>query len=107
MSDSEKSMNGRVALVTGASTGIGRASAIALAARGAHALVVGRDAQRAEEVLDTIRGNGGKADFCSDAHSQFLRATGHGRHHHLRWPDFDQWARPGRADKNCSVNGVR
>jgi NAD(P)-dependent dehydrogenase (short-subunit alcohol dehydrogenase family) len=74
MRNSETSMDGRVALVTGASTGIGRASAIALAARGAHALVVGRDAQRAEEVLDVIRSNGGKADFLAAALSDAASA---------------------------------
>ena len=54
---------GRVALVTGATSGIGAATAALLAERGAHVLVAGRDASRGESVVDTIRDRGGKADF--------------------------------------------
>jgi 3-oxoacyl-[acyl-carrier protein] reductase len=54
--------NGKVALVTGASRGIGRAAALALAGAGAHILVhYGRNAAQAEEVVRQIRAAGGKA----------------------------------------------
>lgn len=54
--------SGKVALVTGASRGIGRAAAIALAGAGAHILVhYGRNAVQAEEVVRQIRAAGGKA----------------------------------------------
>ncbi|MGX7681720.1 SDR family NAD(P)-dependent oxidoreductase [Jatrophihabitans sp. DSM 45814] len=53
----------RTALVTGSTSGIGRAAAIALAARGAHVLVVGRDEQRAKDVVTEIEGSGGSATF--------------------------------------------
>ena len=56
-------LKGRTALVTGSTSGIGEASAIAPAARGAHVLVVGRDAERAEQVVAAIDGNGGRASF--------------------------------------------
>jgi NAD(P)-dependent dehydrogenase (short-subunit alcohol dehydrogenase family) len=56
-------LSGKTALVTGASRGIGRASAIALAASGAQVLVhYGSGAKEADGVIAEIRGNGGRAD---------------------------------------------
>jgi len=56
-------LSGSTALVTGATSGIGRASAIALAARGAHVIVSGRDTTRGDDVVAVIRTAGGNADF--------------------------------------------
>ena len=56
-------LKGKTALVTGSTSGIGRATAVALAARGAHVLVVGRDEQRAKDVVAEIEGSGGSATF--------------------------------------------
>ena len=57
------SLSGKTALVTGASRGIGRASALALARGGAQVLVhYGRGATEAEAVVAEIRNAGGHAD---------------------------------------------
>ncbi|MFE7532031.1 SDR family NAD(P)-dependent oxidoreductase [Kitasatospora sp. NPDC057542] len=57
------SLNGSTALVTGATSGLGRAIAQVLAERGAHVVVSGRDAARGEQAVREIRAAGGKADF--------------------------------------------
>src|SRR6266478_4201095 len=57
------SLTNKTALVTGASRGIGRATASALSDAGAHVLVhYGRSAQDAESLVAGIRSKGGRAD---------------------------------------------
>jgi NAD(P)-dependent dehydrogenase (short-subunit alcohol dehydrogenase family) len=60
MTDS-KPFEGKLALVTGASRGIGAATAEALAAGGAHVILVARTATALEEVEERIHGMGGNA----------------------------------------------
>jgi NAD(P)-dependent dehydrogenase (short-subunit alcohol dehydrogenase family) len=55
------SLSGRVALITGASRGIGRAAAKALAAEGAHVVLVARTVGGLEEADDEIQKAGGSA----------------------------------------------
>ena len=61
MSDSTKPLAGKLALVTGASRGIGAATAEALAREGAHVVLVARTAKALEEVEDRIHAAGGNA----------------------------------------------
>ncbi|QDH34725.1 SDR family NAD(P)-dependent oxidoreductase [Porphyrobacter sp. YT40] len=59
MTDTTKPLSGKTALVTGASRGIGAATAIALAGAGAHVILVARKVKALEAVEDTIHGLGG------------------------------------------------
>ena len=61
-----RELENKTALVTGASRGIGRATASALAKAGAHVLVhFGRSSQEAESLVVEIRRKGGRADAVS------------------------------------------
>src|SRR5271169_6198262 len=59
------SINASTALITGATSGIGRAAAVKLAQLGIHTLVVGRNEERGEKTIAEIRAAGGQADFIS------------------------------------------
>ncbi|HKN93335.1 MAG TPA: SDR family NAD(P)-dependent oxidoreductase, partial [Thermoleophilaceae bacterium] len=54
-------LDGTVALVTGASSGIGEATAVALAAQGAAVAVAARRKDRLDALVSRIEGDGGKA----------------------------------------------
>ena len=58
-----RDLEGKVALVTGATSGIGRAAALQLAAQGAAVVVHGRDASRGIAVVAEIENAGGSARF--------------------------------------------
>ncbi|WP_068087986.1 SDR family NAD(P)-dependent oxidoreductase [Novosphingobium rosa] len=62
MSDA-RPFEGQLALVTGASRGIGAATAQALAAQGAHVILTGRDTKALEGVEDAIHQAGGSASI--------------------------------------------
>lgn len=52
---------GSVCLITGASAGIGRASALALASEGANLVLIARRKNRLDELVQTIQASGGRA----------------------------------------------
>lgn len=56
------SLAGRVALVTGASQGIGRACALRLASAGAAVAVAARNQEKLDELVSEIKASGGKAE---------------------------------------------
>ncbi len=75
-------LQGKKALVTGATSGIGAAIAQAFAREGAQVVITGRHAQRAQTVAETIRANGGSAhivvaDLTSDEDLDRLIAQTH------------------------------
>jgi retinol dehydrogenase 14 len=65
-------MSGRTVLVTGGTSGIGRATALGLAKLGAHLAITGRDRRRVEEAAGEIRAaGGGRVDvFAADLSDQ-------------------------------------
>ena len=58
-----KEFEGKVALVTGGGSGIGRAAALAFARDGARVVIGNRNVQRGEETVSMIRAAGGTASF--------------------------------------------
>src|SRR3989449_8989925 len=58
-----RNLQGQKALVTGATSGIGRAIALQLARDGAEVVVHGRDAKRGVETVEAISSAGGRACF--------------------------------------------
>jgi NAD(P)-dependent dehydrogenase (short-subunit alcohol dehydrogenase family) len=60
-------LDGKTALVTGATSNIGRAIAVAFGAEGAQVIVSGRDAARGAAVIDQIQTTGGRATFVAAA----------------------------------------
>jgi NAD(P)-dependent dehydrogenase (short-subunit alcohol dehydrogenase family) len=58
LNDQNGAMGGKTVLITGGTSGIGKATAVALAAMGANVVVVGRSPERGEAALEEIRAQG-------------------------------------------------
>jgi len=88
---SKKPLDGRIALVTGASRGIGAASALWLAQRGAHVVAVARTVGGLEDLDDRIQAAGGSATLApmditdENALAHLCRSL------HERWGRADIW----------------
>ncbi|MET4704248.1 SDR family NAD(P)-dependent oxidoreductase [Frigoribacterium sp. UYMn621] len=72
MSGASAELSGRVMVITGASSGLGRAAAIELSTRGATVAVVGRNAERTRAVAERVGGFPFTADFDSLAEVRTL-----------------------------------
>ena len=90
----------RVALITGGSTGIGRASALAMAREGAKVALNARRAERCQEAVEAIEALGGEAlalpgDVANAEHVETLVAT-----------TVERWGRLDIVVPNAGINGV-
>lgn len=56
-------LDGKVAIITGATSGMGRDTAYVFAEEGAKVVITGRDEARAKEVIETIKKSGGEASY--------------------------------------------
>jgi NAD(P)-dependent dehydrogenase (short-subunit alcohol dehydrogenase family) len=93
-------LEGRVALVTGGSSGIGRAAAVAFAREGAKVAITARRAERCREAVEEIEQMGGEAlglpgDVAEPAHVEKLVAE-----------TVERWGRLDIVVPNAGINGV-
>ena len=86
-----KSLQGRIALVTGASRGIGRAAAIALGAEGAHVICVARTVGGLEETDDAIQKAGGTSTLVPLNLKDFAAIDRLGASIFERWKKLDMF----------------
>ncbi|HWE16338.1 MAG TPA: SDR family NAD(P)-dependent oxidoreductase [Hyphomicrobiaceae bacterium] len=89
MDPSPQRLAGRLALVTGATRGIGRAVALAYAKEGAHLILVGRTTGALEELDDEIRGAGGSATLLTLDLKRLDKIDALGPTIYQRWQKLD------------------
>jgi NAD(P)-dependent dehydrogenase (short-subunit alcohol dehydrogenase family) len=87
----EKLLDGQIALVTGASRGLGAASAEWLAAQGAHVVAVARTVGGLEDLDDRIKARGGSATLAPMDITDENAVAHLCRNIHDRWGRADIW----------------
>ena len=87
--DAAGDLSGRVVVVTGASRGIGRAAALAVAAAGGHVVAVARTQGALEELDDAIRALGGSATLVPMDLKEYEAIDRLGAAIHGRWGRLD------------------
>lgn len=93
------SLEGRLALITGASRGIGAATARLLAAEGAHVILVARTVGALEEVDDDIQAAGGSATLVP------LDLREHDKIDHMAASIYDRWKKLDILVGNAAILG--
>jgi NAD(P)-dependent dehydrogenase (short-subunit alcohol dehydrogenase family) len=91
---------GKVALVTGAGNGIGRATAVAFARSGARVVVVDRDQEGGEASAGIIRQQGGEARFVAADVTQAADVAGYVK------AALDAWGRIDCFHNNAGIEGA-
>ncbi len=84
-----KELENRIAVVTGASRGIGKATALALAKRGAHVIAIARTQGGLEELDDEIKALGGSATLVPADVKDYPALDRLGAAIHERWGKLD------------------
>ncbi|AWP27044.1 3-ketoacyl-(acyl-carrier-protein) reductase [Paenibacillus vortex V453] len=94
-------LDGKVAIVTGAGSGIGQASALLLAEQGAKLLLIDIDRERVEKVKSTIEQGGGEAitGNCDISHAESLKDCFS--------EAVDKWGKIDIVFANAGINGTK